>query len=98
MSQNISTLQPNDPYLYEKLIASSDDQTVFSSFRPVIQTGAGIAAGVAIGIFFLPTTSLIACGLVGGLGLYSASNMIQSFWSKHNLTPTLTIPTSKQFD
>jgi hypothetical protein len=56
-----------------------DQMTAFERAFPIlVQTSVGAIAGTTIGFFFLPGIGLTACGLVGGLGIYTASNAIKS--------------------
>ena len=92
------SLSPNDSYLYEKIIRQvNEDQeqqpSIAQKVLPIlVKTSLGVAAGTAVGFFFLPSISLVACGVVGGLGLYTATNTIQSIRSAWSEQPkTLTI-------
>ena len=92
------SLSPSDSYLYEKIIHQvQEDQeqqpSIVQKALPIlVKTSVGVAAGTVVGFFFLPSISLVACGLVGGLGLYSATNTIQSIRSAWSEQPkTLTI-------
>ena len=89
-------LSPNDSYLYEKIIHQVEEEQT-SGVRKVlpvlVQAGVGAAAGTAIGFFFLPTISLVACGVVGGLGFYTATNTIQSIRNAWSSTDPLTVAT-----
>ena len=89
------SLSPNDSYLYEKIIHQvNEDQeqqpSIVRNVLPIlVKTTVGVAAGTAVGFFFLPSISLVACGVIGGLGLYTASNTIQSIrtaWSEQPKT------------
>ncbi len=101
------SLSPRDSYLYEKIIHQVEKEQQPSSLQKVlpvlVKTTIGAAAGTAVGFFFLPSISLVACGVVGGLGLYTATNTIQSFrnaWSEQSKTLTIESPviSSKQKD
>ena len=92
------SLSPNDSYLYEKIIHQvQEDQeqqpSIVQKALPILmKTTVGVAAGTAVGFFFLPSISLVACGVVGGLGLYTASNAVQSFrsaWSEQSKPLTI---------
>ena len=95
-------LNPNDSTLYEQIIlqvTQEDKQPTKSFITPLLQTSIGATAGVAVGFFLLPTTSLITCGIIGGLGVYSLANAIQSYrTTQENETATLVIPSSKLAD
>ena len=100
------SLSPSDSYLYEKIIHQVQEEQP-SSIRKIlpvlVKTTVGVAAGTAVGFFFLPSISLVACGVVGGLGLYTATNTIQSFrnaWSEQSKTLTIESPviSSKEKD
>ncbi len=79
----------NRTVLYEE-----EQPSVSLKVLPVlVQAGVGVAAGTAIGFFFIPTMSLVACGIVGGLGLYTATNTIQSIRSAWSSPEPLTVST-----
>ena len=104
------SLSPSDSYLYEKIIHQvEEEQPLFktSSLQKVlpvlVKTTIGVAAGTVVGFFFLPSISLVACGVIGGLGLYTATNTIQSVrtaWSEQSKTLTIESPviSSKEKD
>ena len=92
------SLSPSDSYLYEKIIHQVQEEqdqppSIVRKVLPIlVKTTVGVAAGTAVGFFFLPSISLVACGVVGGLGLYTASNAVQSIrtaWSEQPKTLTI---------
>ena len=96
-------MDPNDSRLYEQImtqVQETSEENQHRTIQPLLQTGIGATAGLAVGFFLLPTTSLLACGIIGGLGLYSLSNLIQSIRIKFSQDEPLTIPVllSKQKD